>query len=198
MWKSSKMHLHETCRKRENKRYSFRRCEVGSVVMSWSVFQSELRGSALSAVTWRGPWSCCEEDCRPTGPTQTVQLARYDTVRCSLRLSCVALQSLRFLSICYASGSQFQSRAPPLCIFRMLLLSLQIVLFERKCPAKWTSQDIPPWFQFEANVYIPFKVLKCARRELKCIYLQRYMMSHSSVREDVAQRKSMNECSEIK
>ncbi len=50
-------------------------------------------------------------------------------------------------------------RAPPLCIFRMLLLSLQMfVLLERKCPAKWTSQDIPPWFQFEANVYIPFKV----------------------------------------
>ncbi len=50
-------------------------------------------------------------------------------------------------------------RAPPLCICRMLLLSLQMfVLFERKCPAKWTSQDIPPWFQFEANVYIPFKV----------------------------------------
>ncbi len=50
--------------------------------------------------------------------------------------------------------------APPLCIFlHMLLLSLQMfVLFERKCPAKWTSQDIPPWFQFEANVYIPFKV----------------------------------------
>ncbi len=36
--------------------------------------------------------------------------------------------------------------APPqLCIFRMLLLSLQMfVLFERKCPAKWTSLDIPP------------------------------------------------------
>ncbi len=50
-------------------------------------------------------------------------------------------------------------RAPPLCIFRMLLLSIQMfVLFERKCPAKWTSQDIPPWFQFEANVYIPFKM----------------------------------------
>ncbi len=46
-------------------------------------------------------------------------------------------------------------RAPPLCIFRMLLLSLQMfVLFERKCPSKWTSQDIPPWFQFEVNVYI--------------------------------------------
>ncbi len=48
---------------------------------------------------------------------------------------------------------------PPLCIFRMLLLSLQMfVLLERKCPAKWTSQDIPPWFQFETIVYIPFKV----------------------------------------
>ncbi len=36
-------------------------------------------------------------------------------------------------------------RAPPLCTFRMLLLSLQtFVLFERKCPAKWTSHDIPP------------------------------------------------------
>ncbi len=34
---------------------------------------------------------------------------------------------------------------PPLCTFRMLLLSLQtFILFERKCPAKWTSHDIPP------------------------------------------------------
>ncbi len=58
--------------------------------------------------------------------------------------------------------------APPLCIFRMLLLTLQMfVLFERKCPAKWTSQDIPPWFQFEANVYSIQSALKCARCELK-------------------------------
>ncbi len=36
-------------------------------------------------------------------------------------------------------------RAPPLCTFHMLLLLLQMfVLFEHKCPAKWTSQDIPP------------------------------------------------------
>ncbi len=62
------------------------------------------------------------------------------------------------LTFPYSSGSQFQSLPPPR-IFRMLLLSLQMfVPFERKCPAKWTSQDIPPWFQFEANVYIPFKV----------------------------------------
>ncbi len=32
------------------------------------------------------------------------------------------------------------------------------VLFNRKCPAKWTSQDIPPWFQFEGSVYVPFKL----------------------------------------
>ncbi len=45
-------------------------------------------------------------------------------------------------------------RAPPLCAFLMLLLSLQtFVLIDRKCPAKWTSHDIPPWFQFEANVF---------------------------------------------
>ncbi len=33
---------------------------------------------------------------------------------------------------------------------------------------------------------------------LNCIYLQTYIMSHSSVHEDVAQRKSINECSEVK
>ncbi len=49
-------------------------------------------------------------------------------------------------------------RAPPLCTFCMFLSSLQtFVLFDRKCPAKWTSQDIPPSFQFEASVYVPFK-----------------------------------------
>ncbi len=60
-------------------------------------------------------------------------------------------------------------RAPPLCTFCMFLSSLQtFVLFDRKCPAKWTSQDIPPSFQFEASVYVPFKgQLKCARREFK-------------------------------
>ncbi len=46
---------------------------------------------------------------------------------------------------------------------------------------------------------IPFIVHFSVRDvNLNCIYLQRYMMSHSSVREDVAQRKSMNECSEVK
>ncbi len=90
-------------------------------------------------------------------------------------------------------------RSPPLCIFRMLLLSLQMfVLFERKCPAKCTSQDIPPWFQFEANVYIPFKAHISVQVNYIFIYLQRYMMTHSSVREDVTQRKSMNECSRNK
>ncbi len=33
---------------------------------------------------------------------------------------------------------------------------------------------------------------------LNCIYLQRCMILLLSVREDVAQRKSMNECSEVK
>ncbi len=80
-------------------------------------------------------------------------------------------------------------RAPPLCTFCMFLLSLQtFVLFERKCPAKWTSQDIPPWFLFEANVYVAFKVHWSVRDvNLICIYLQRYVMSHSSACEDVAQ-----------
>ncbi len=80
----------------------------------------------------------------------------------------------------------------------MLLLSLQtFVLFERKCPAKWTSHDIPPWFQFEYSIH---SALKCARREFKLYIFTdvSYMMSHSSVRKDVAQRKSMNECSEVK
>ncbi len=91
-------------------------------------------------------------------------------------------------------------RTPPLCIFRMLLLSLQMfVPFVCKCTAKCTSQYMLPWFQFEANVYIPFKVHWSVQDvNSNCIYLQRYMMSHSSVREDVAQRKSMNECPEIK
>ncbi len=59
---------------------------------------------------------------------------------------------------------------------------------------KCASQDIPPFFQFEANVYVPFNP-----SILNYIYLQRYMMSHSSVcDEDVTQRKSMNDCSEVK
>ncbi len=56
-------------------------------------------------------------------------------------------------------------RAPPLCTFRMLLLSLQtFVLFERKCPAKWTSHDIPPCSK---RTYSIHSALKCARREFK-------------------------------
>ncbi len=46
---------------------------------------------------------------------------------------------------------------------------------------------------------IPFIVHWSVRDvNLNCIYLQPYMMSHSSVRKDVAQRKSINECSEVK
>ncbi len=65
----------------------------------------------------------------------------------------------------------------------MLLLSLQtFVLFECKIPAKWTSLDIPPWFQFEANVYVPCKVHWIGRNmNLNCIYLQRYIFTHVRV-----------------
>ncbi len=115
------------------------------------------------------------------------------------------LSRLIFVRLTRSAVLNSSSRAPappPLCTFRMLLLLLQkFVLFERKCPAKWTSQDIPTWFQFEANLYSvhPFKVHWSVRDvNLNCIYLQRYMMSHSSVREYVAQCKSMNESSEVK
>ncbi len=68
----------------------------------------------------------------------------------------VSARAPRLSPLCHPSTAVLNSspRAPPLCTFRMLLLSLQtFVLFERKCPAKWTSHDIPPWFQFEANVF---------------------------------------------
>lgn len=61
----------------------------------------------------------------------------------------------------------------PVYTFCMSLLLLQtFVLFECKCPVKY--------------VY------------LNCTYLPRYMMSHLSLCEDIVQRKSMNECSEVK
>ncbi len=53
---------------------------------------------------------------------------------------------------------------------------------------RFSILNIPPRFQFEANVYIAFKVHWTVRDE----------MSHSSVCEDVAQCKSMNECSKVK
>ncbi len=81
-----------------------------------------------------------------------------------------------------ATAAVFNSspRAPPLCTFCMFLSSLQtFVLFDRKCPAKWTSQDIPPSFQFEASVYVPFKGHWSVRDvNLNWIYLQRYILSH--------------------
>ncbi len=50
------------------------------------------------------------------------------------------------------------------------------------------------------RTYSIHSALKCARREFKLYIFTdvSYMMSHSSVRKDVAQRKSMNECSEVK
>ncbi len=53
------------------------------------------------------------------------------------------------------------------------------VLLERKCPAKWTSQDIPPWFQFEANVYIPFKVHEVCKTLIKIVYIYRGIWCHT-------------------
>ncbi len=51
-------------------------------------------------------------------------------------------------------------------------------LFEHKCPAKWTSQDILPWFQFEANIYIPFKVEVC-ETWIKFLYIYRGVWCHT-------------------
>ncbi len=57
---------------------------------------------------------------------------------------------------------------PPLCIFRMLLLSLQMfVLLERKCPAKWTSGYSSMIPVRSERIYSIHSALKCARRELK-------------------------------
>ncbi len=83
---------------------------------------------------------------------------------------------------CYSTSAVLNSspRPPPLCTFCMFLLSVQtFVIFESKCPAKWTSQDIPPWFQFEANVYVPYKVhWSVWDVNLNCIYLQS-VLSHT-------------------
>ncbi len=48
-----------------------------------------------------------------------------------------------------------------------LLSRTTFVLFERKCPAKWTSPDIPPWFRCICSIQ---RALKYARREFK-LYL---------------------------
>ncbi len=73
--------------------------------------------------------------------------------RISVTFACVIMSRLNSMLALFQNQSDDPNsvvlnsspRAPPLCIFRMLLLSLQMfVLLERKCPAKWTSQDIPP------------------------------------------------------
>ncbi len=109
---------------------------------------------------------------RTPAQRRLLQVLRHSPT-CRWKLRCVARRSrvigsvpnhrehrqLHSQAVSNSAVLNSSPRAPPLCIFLMLLLSLQMfVLFERKCPAKWTSQDIPPWFQFEANVYIPFKV----------------------------------------
>ncbi len=85
------------------------------------------------------------------------------------------IQYLHFLP--YRSIPQTQSSRPSRCIFLMDLLSrITFVLFDRKCPKKWTSLDIPPWFQFETSVYVPFRGHWSMQDvNLNCIYLQRYI-----------------------
>ncbi len=88
----------------------------------------------------------------PVDPAVQFQLLQSQIVRAQL----VPVVFSRWLSRSAVFNSS--PRAPPLCTFCMFLSSLQtFVLFDRKCPAKWTSQDIPPSFQFEASVYVPFK-----------------------------------------
>ncbi len=74
------------------------------------------------------------------------------------RINTHRTQCARFLCVTNFWDSKYEKNACEkfgLSVQRPLLLSLQtFVLFERKCPAKWTSQEIPPWLQFEANVYI--------------------------------------------
>ncbi len=62
----------------------------------------------------------------------------------------------------YSSGSQFQSSRTP---------TLQSFSYHFRCllgPAKWTSQDFPPWFQLESNCICSIqRALKCKRHEFK-------------------------------
>ncbi len=71
-------------------------------------------------------------------------------------------------------------RAPPLCIFRMLLLSLQMfILFERKCPAKWTSM----WFRHDSSskrTYIfHSKCIEVCKTWIKIVYIYRGKWCHT-------------------
>ncbi len=78
--------------------------------------------------------------------------------------------SVDIIEFCVFKAAVLNSslRAPPLCICRMLLLSLQMfVLFERKCPAKWTSGYSAMIPVRSERIYSIQSALKCARRELK-------------------------------
>ncbi len=74
-------------------------------------------------------------------------------------------------------------RAPPLCIFRMLLLSLQMfVLFERKCPAKWTSQDVTRFRHDSSskrtNIFHS-KCIEVCETWIKIVYIYRGIWCHT-------------------
>ncbi len=128
---------------------------------------------------WPVGGTCCDK-----GSNRLHTLCKNFALRGHLwAFSSFQLKFENFLSISaihYTSGFNSSPRAPPLCTFCMFLSSLQtFVLFDRKCPAKWTSQDIPPSFQFEASVYVPFKGHWSVRDvNLNWIYLQRYILSH--------------------
>ncbi len=75
------------------------------------------------------------------------QVALKAAFRSSALLGLVSLIFLLTIPHRFSMAAVLNSspRAPPLCAFLMLLLSLQtFVLIDRKCPAKWTSHDIPP------------------------------------------------------
>ncbi len=55
-------------------------------------------------------------------------------------------------------------------IYRAALLQM-FVLFERKCPAKWTLQDISSWFQFEVNVFHS-KCIEVCEMWIKIVYVR--------------------------
>ncbi len=101
--------------------------------------------------------------------------------------------------ISYTSGSQFQSSRPTaLHISYVTLITSDVCSIRTQVPCEVDITRYSSMIPVRSE-RIPFIVHWSVRDvNLNCIYLQTYMMSHSSVRKDVAQRKSMNECSEVK
>ncbi len=104
-----------------------------------------------------------------------------------------------YWSIYYRSGSQFQSSRPTaLHISYVTLITSDVCSIRTQVPCEVDITGYSSMIPVRSE-RIPFIVHWSVRDvNLNCIYLQTYMMSHSSVRKDVAQRKSINECSEVK